>query len=183
LTSIQLEKLDTALNPPGVQTGLLPKLTQEWKTRGTDIKSLTDLLGCYYSDFKIVCVPAAGQSPKLIHDQYVKLRKAIVRASAFSAERRKAAGFLMSSEELECYTRSAFEHFFNDPTTPFNFLDAALRNNPIPATFSDHIAKAAAVLSGTPPPLSGTKALERLAPLVASAIFLDMTRKRLPHRG
>ena len=74
--------------------------------------------------------------------------------------------------------------FSKDANEPFNFLNTALRNNPIAATFADHITKVATVFSRTKPqPEYGTKVFEHLAPLVASAIFLGATRNRLPHRG
>lgn len=151
---------------------------------GGIIETHEDLLKCYYSGFKIVCIPCAEQPPSLIRAQYTKLHQEIALASATSAGRRKEAGLLLSSEEMECYLQNAFEHFSKDANEPFNFLNTALRNNPIAATFADHITKVATVFSRTKPqPEYGTKVFEHLAPLVASAIFLGATRNRLPHRG
>ena len=171
------------LDPMNNQTGLLPKLANQWRERGKPIRSFKDLLHCYYSGFKIICIPSANQPPQLIHNQYTKLYEEIRRASDISAERRETLGLLMSSEELEVYLRYAFEHFSGNGTEPFNFLDAAIRNNPIAATFADHIIKVAVLLMKRTTSQPGKQLFKELAPLVASSIFLSATRIRLPYRG
>ncbi|KAF8248857.1 FabD/lysophospholipase-like protein [Wilcoxina mikolae CBS 423.85] len=183
VTSRQLKKYEFILDPYSNQGGLLPRLAMQWRGRGKTIRSFEDLLYCYYSGFKIICIPSANQPPQLIHDQYTKLYDEIRLASKKSEEKREVLGMLMSSDDLEKYLRSAFEHFSENSTEPFNFLDSAIRNCPIAATFADHIIKVAILVMKMSPSQSGTEIFKKLAPLIASSIFLSATRKRLPWRA
>ncbi|KAL9607644.1 MAG: hypothetical protein Q9167_007458 [Letrouitia subvulpina] len=54
------------------------------------------------------------------------------------------AHMLSNVEELDVYLQAGFDHFTPKEDQPFNFVDVALRNNPIPRYFGDHILALAA---------------------------------------
>jgi len=163
--------------------GPLPKLAERWRKQGKKIATLQDLLLCYYSGFKVVCIPHSSRPPALLHEQYQKLYQEIQVASKSSEERRKSVGLLMISEELDRYFEIGLEHFSQNPEAPFNFLSSALKYNPINPTFKDHVLNLFVYMSKNFPEWSESEVLERTAPLVASCVFLDIFRKRYPYRG
>lgn len=161
----------------------MQRAVEKWTSLGKKITNLKELLMCYYSGIKIVCIPHARESPAVIDRQYKDLYKVIGEGSKKAYDLRIKAGLLMTSEELDIYLRHAFHHFSKSPSKPFNFLAAAFRHNPVPSTFKDHIAKAATHLMDQLPEISGTDIFKLLAPLVASCILLDASRNRYPHGG
>lgn len=182
VTALQLTSFDSAVHLEG-GSGYFADAVRKWSQRGKVVKSVYDLLHCYYSSFIIICIPAADQPPSLISAQYTKLYHQILLASNESGHKRRAAGMLMSSEQLQGYLESAFEHFCKNFKDPFNFLDAALATNPIATTFADQITKVASLLMERHHIENGRELFQQLAPLVASSIFIETTRNRLPHRG
>lgn len=161
----------------------MQRAVDKWTSLGKRITNLKELLMCYYSGIKIVCIPHARESPTVIDRQYKDLYRVIGEGSKKAYDLRIKAGLLMTSEELDIYLRHAFHHFSKSPSKPFNFLAAAFRHNPVPSTFKDHITKAAIHLMDQLPQESGTKIFKLLAPLVASCILLDASRNRYPHGG
>lgn len=178
-TSNALKDWNSLINISG---GQLTKIAACWRERGKKIHSLLDLIRCYYSGFKIICIPAARYPPSLIKQQYEKLYNEINTASSAAWGRRESSGFLMSAEELEYYLESAFDHFSKHPTTPFNFLTAACLYNPVAPTLKTHIVRLALYFMSCYPDDNGMQLFERVAPLVASSIFLDSHRQRYPAR-
>lgn len=83
-----------------------------------------------------------------------------------------------NSDELQFYLSAAFDHFANDLNKPFDFIDIALRNNPIPLNFKGNILKLSIAIKDMPekPPIPTI--FKALSPFVASCIMLDVTRQR-----
>lgn len=161
--------------------GPIAELAKQWVSRGKVIKSLQDLLQCYFNDFKIICIPAAKSfAPSLVKQQYQKLHDHIRLGSESSLERRQSSGLLMSAEELENYFEYAFDHFRMHPKAPFNFRSAALSRKPVTTTFKNHICKLTIHFMACYPDETGKDLFRRVAPLVASCIFLSAHRSRYP---
>lgn len=178
-TGDQLKKrADCIRNDP-----FMMKCVEKWRNLGKTINNLEELLMCYYSGIKIVCIPHAKESPAVIEQQYKVLYRVMEEGSQKAYDLRIKAGLLMTSEELDIYLRHAFHHFSKNPSKPFNFLAAAFHHNPVSSTFKDHIAKAAVHIMTQSPQMSGTDMFKLLAPLVASCILLDAFRSRYPHGG
>jgi len=163
---------------------LVSKLANQWAERKKSIKSLKDLISCYYGDFKIICIPSANDPPHLIGTQYSKLRELITQGAQVSESARRRAGLLMTSEDLDYYLEQGFDHYCSSKV-PFNFLEAAVRAKPVSITFSDHLLRTALILLKQRPNDNGQSFLQKLAPIVASSIFLDVIRKNLKihHQG
>ena len=159
------------------------RLAHEWRTeRNKAIKSLNDLILCYYSDFKIICIPSANHPPHIINKQYTKLGGLISTGARDSKNARKLAGRLMTSEDLDYYLEQGFDHF-STSKLPFNFLQAALHAKHVSIRFSDHLLRAALILLRQRPNDSGVGLLGDLAAIFASSIFLDVIRKKIPYKG
>jgi hypothetical protein len=163
--------------------GQLPTLAERWRKNGREIKTLKDLLLCYYSDFSVVCIPDSNYPPTLIREQYVKLYNVIEEASKNSEKKRQSVGLSMTSEELDRYFEIGLEHFSQNPETAFNFLSSALKYNPINPTFKDHVLNLFVYMTKNFPKWSEPEILQQTERLVASCVFLDISRKRYPYRG
>ncbi|KAF8241567.1 hypothetical protein K440DRAFT_569550 [Wilcoxina mikolae CBS 423.85] len=181
LTNIQLNKHADCIN---THKGLLSRLVKDWNDRGKNIKSLRDLINCYYFDMRIICIPHMISVPTLIQ-QYQKLQIEIETATKRTRQKRIEAELLMNDNELDLYFGYAFDHFSLKPDEPFNFLNAAFHHNPVQSTFKDHITRTASYLISTYQTSSditesGSKIFNQLGRLVASSILLDACRKRYP---
>lgn len=183
-TSSTLKKYRDLINPnPAKGTTCLSVLATQWREVGKKISSLEDLISCYFSAFKIICIPAAKlYPPSLIKGQYQMLQSAIDQGSTLSWERRKSLGLLMSATELEYYLESAFDHFSKNPKAPFNFLSAALSHKPVASTLEDNICEITVYFMSCHPTADGAEIFNKVAPFVASCIFLNTHRCRYPRR-
>ncbi|KAF8540174.1 hypothetical protein BDD12DRAFT_980545 [Trichophaea hybrida] len=108
----------------------LEGLARQWRIRGKEIHTLKDLISCYYCGIKIICVPHMNAAPSRINTQYRKLQGLIKNASMETYKMRCNAELLMNSEELDIYFSYAFNHFSQNPTKPFDFLNAAFQHSP-----------------------------------------------------
>ncbi|KAF8542774.1 hypothetical protein BDD12DRAFT_875866 [Trichophaea hybrida] len=97
LTNIQLNKHANCIN---THKGLLSQLVKDWNGRGKDIKSLRDLINCYYSNMRIICIPHMISVPTLIQ-QYQKLQIEIEIATQRTRQKRIEAELLMNDNELD----------------------------------------------------------------------------------
>ena len=158
----------------------LEGLAREWRARDKEVTTLKDLISCYYCGIKIICVPHMNAAPSRISGQYKKLQGLIKEASEETFKMRQNAELLMNSEELDIYFSYAFNHFSQNPTKPFDFVNAAFQHSPIEATFKYHILKSATRLMETGQFESDYVLFDELAPLVASSILLDVCRKGYP---
>lgn len=155
----------------------LSRLARAWQKKGRRIRSVLDLIHCYYSSFKVVRVPTKGRY-QLLDDQVKKLHQLIHRSCIGSFETKQAARMQLDSDELEVYIQSAYEHFTSEAglTEPFDFRQISLRHNPIPRDFGGHILELAVKLQSSQPSIGGHWVFQILCPLVASSIVLNCTR-------
>ncbi|KAK0515924.1 hypothetical protein JMJ35_001958 [Cladonia borealis] len=158
----------------------IPALQQHvdsWRTLGRVIKTTKDLLECYYSSVTVVRIPANGR-PMLIDQQVGKLHTEIVDKCNQSHYKKRKVRMLSNSEDLQLYLQLAFDHFSQDLDTPFNFVEVALKTNPIPLDISGNILKLAVLIRDCRPSWKVVKIFERLSLMVASCIMLDIHRHR-----
>ena len=154
---------------------------KKWKVRDKEIRTLKDLILCYYSGIKIICIPHNRIAPgPFLIEQYKALYQHLVWASDETRKLRQQRGLLWDWHQLDIYLGSAFDHFSRDPVQPFNFLNAGFRYNPVRSTFHTHILAAAIRIKDRKQDIS-VNIFEKLAPLIASSILLDICRKKLPH--
>jgi hypothetical protein len=86
---------------------------------------------------------------------------------------------LATSDELNQYLQAAFDHFSQNLDTPFNFLEIAFKNSPIPRDFGGNILKLAAAIQEVQETVDGPGIFEKLSVMVASCIILDCARHGL----
>ncbi|KAA8902468.1 hypothetical protein FN846DRAFT_955469 [Sphaerosporella brunnea] len=181
LTGTQLQKNKDCIR--GDQN--LIKLVEQWEKRNKKINTLEELVRCYYTDIKIMCIPninAKHSSPSFLLEQYSRLHEEIRQAADKTSERRKKAELLLNSDDLNAYFGYAFDHFSRNGEQPFDFLAAALAHNPVRRTLTTHVVKAAvSLMVGTF--RSSFELFKGLAPLIASSILLDVCRKNLPRKS
>lgn len=148
-----------------------------WVGRGRRIRTMKDLLECYYSSITVVRIPGEGRY-MMIDDQITKLHHVITRrcAESFSAKRRSR--MLSNSENLNVYLQCAFDHFSQDLHTPFNFMDISFKINPIPLDFGGNILKLAVAMKATHAD-DPRRIFKELSHMVASCILLDCARQDL----
>ncbi|EON62430.1 hypothetical protein W97_01652 [Coniosporium apollinis CBS 100218] len=150
-----------------------------WRNRGKKIKSMKDLIECFYSSVTVVRIPTKGRY-MLINEQVEKLHQEIVSACNNAYIARQKARMLCDADGLQIYLQSAFDHFSRDLDTPFNFIEVSLKNNPIPLDFRGNILKLAlAIRDWSQDSIrSGPRIFKILGPMVASCIMLDFARQK-----
>ena len=148
-----------------------------WTSRGKAIHTMKDLLECYYSSVRVVRIPMKGRY-MLIDEQVAKLHQEITKSCSISFYAKKRARMLSNTDELNVYLQSAFDHFSQDLDTPFNFIEVAFKNNPIPQDFGGNILKlAASIHSSGFCKGDGPRLFRELGVMVASCISLDCARQ------
>jgi hypothetical protein len=84
---------------------------------------------------------------------------------------------LIDANELQPYLQAAFDHFARDLDTPFDFVQAAFINSPIPLDFGGNILKLAINLMDAWQNIAdGPMIFRELSYMVASCITLDSAR-------
>ncbi|KAA8903651.1 hypothetical protein FN846DRAFT_779968 [Sphaerosporella brunnea] len=162
----------------------LRKFADQWRSPSKPISTLKDLLLCYYSGIKIIGIPDMNTyHASYVLERYETLRKEIHDAAAVTKKLRMKAELLLNSDDLDVYFGYAFNHFAEHPNSPFDFLNAAFLRNPVRATFTPHIVKAAMSLHESRTFNTAAELFHKLAPLVASSILLEVCRKGYPQKA
>ena len=154
------------------------ELVKKWEERKRPIKTVSDLIHCYYSSFSVVRIPVAGQYGRM-NDQVNKLYRKIIEKCTDSHVKKATKRMLSSSDELEIYLQAGFDHFSQVLDKPFNFVEVAIRNNPIPQDFEGHILQLAILMTPnfTFDVRDGKGLINKLSEMVASCIVLNCTLK------
>jgi hypothetical protein len=150
-----------------------------WRRKGAAVGSMLDLFRCYYADISVVRVPQKGRY-MLINSQINKLHQEIVKHCDASFSAKDEAHMLSNVDELNSYLQAGFDHFTTKENVPFNFVDVAFKNNPIPRDFGDHILGMAIKIQEVTHVRNGSKLFEALSFMVASCIFTDCIRQSRP---
>lgn len=138
---------------------------------------MKDLLLCYYSSISVVRIPTKGRY-MLIDQQVGKLHKQIVSKCSLSFSTKRKTRMLSNSDELNVYLQCAFDNFSQDLDTPFNFIEVAFKNNPIPTDFGGNILQLAVAIKNCLR-YDGPQTFRELAYMVASCVMLDCVQHSL----
>lgn len=155
---------------------------EDWRKRGTRIHNMLDLFRCYYADICVIRIPTKGRY-MLADTQINKLHHKIVQNCDASFRAKNDAHMLSNADELNTYLQAGFDHFATKEDQPFNFVEVALKNNPIPRDFGDHILGIAAEVRKVTEILDGPALFKKLSFMVASCIFIDCIRQRRPGKS
>jgi hypothetical protein len=156
------------------------KWVQFWQERGRDIYTLKELLMAFYSDIRVVLIPEKGR-PGQVHRQYRTLRDEIHRAAFRSQRCRQRANLLLNSAQFNPYLQIAYEHFSTTLDTPFDFIKASSFFYDI-AQDSNPILSLIRACFALWPRDTSQQVLLPLAPLIASAMMLDVIRREIKGR-
>ncbi len=148
-----------------------------WRLAARSIKTTKDLLECFYSSITIVRIPAKGRY-MIMEEQVAKFYSQIVDKCSQSHYAKRKAHMLSNSDDLQLYLQLAFDHFSQNLDDPFDFVKVALKINPIPSDFSGNILRLAVAIKDHYPMRKVADIFERLSPIVASCIILDIHRHR-----
>lgn len=151
-------------------------LRDEWVSRGKRIRTMKDLLECYYSSITVVRIPGDGRY-MMIDDQIKKLHDVITKRCNESFNAKRRSRMLSNSETLKVYLECAFDHFAQDLHTPFDFMDVSFKINPIPLDFGGNILKLAVALKDRFE--DPRRIFKELSFMVSSCILLDIVRQSL----
>jgi hypothetical protein len=152
--------------------------SEYWNSHGKSVETMRDLLGCYYSSIRVVCVPRKGRY-MLVEEQVQKLHLEIDSACKQSYDAKRVSRMLATSDELNQYLQAAFDHFSQNLDTPFNFLEIAFKNSPIPRDFGGNILKLAVAVQEVQETADGPGIFKKLSVMIASCIILDCARHGL----
>lgn len=158
------------------------RYAEHWRKKGRRINNMLDLVRCYYADISVVRIPEKGRY-MLTNSQINKLHHKIVLHCDASFSAKDDAHMLSNVEELDAYLQAGFDHFTTKEDQPFNFVDVALRNNPIPRDFGDHILAMAAKIRIVTKVCDGPHLFKILSSMVASCIFTDCIRASRPGKA
>lgn len=148
-----------------------------WHERGRYIYTLRDLVTAFYSDIRIVLVPEKGR-PGQVHHQYKVLRDEIRRASYRSQQHRQRANLLLNSVQFNPYLQIAYGHFSVTLDIPFDFIEASSSFYDIAQDRNPILSLIRACFALWPRDTS-QQVLLPLAPLMASAMMLDVIRREI----
>ncbi|KAF2134377.1 hypothetical protein P153DRAFT_402048 [Dothidotthia symphoricarpi CBS 119687] len=152
------------------------ELREYWTNQGKPIRTMEDLLKCYYSSVTVVRIPGEGRY-MMIDEQVKKLHDVVSKRCTESFNAKRKSRMLSNSDALNVYLQCAFDHFAQDLHTPFNFMDISFKINPIPLDFGGNILKlAVAMKSQYNDP---TRIFQELSFMVSSCILLDIARQSL----
>jgi hypothetical protein len=175
-TNDLLEANDHLINPV-YSSSQVTKLVEKWRKRNRPIKSLRELLRCYYASFQVVRLPEAKDLPRLSR-QVSQLHGVIVETCKISYLNKQKVGLLSSAEDLSFYIQQAFTHFSKNLNDPFDFKGYSLIRNPIPQNLGGHILRVALMIQRQYSSRSGDWIFERLSFMVASCFLYDCTTYR-----
>ncbi|KAI1453420.1 hypothetical protein F4805DRAFT_443421 [Annulohypoxylon moriforme] len=158
----------------------LYEYVQIWRKRGKEIKSTEDLLTQYYSSITIIRIPRRG-SYMLMDQQAEKLFNLIKSRCSDSHLKKKQARMLANSDMFQVYLQASYDHFTKDLESPFDFVQEALRNNPVSRSFEGNILNLAVSMKDHSKDKGlrddASKLFLKLAPMVASCVMFDAVRQ------
>jgi hypothetical protein len=154
-------------------------LANRWRNKQRKtIRNTQDLLACYYSSVTVVRIPTLGRW-MLIYEQIGQLHSQIQRRCGESKFRKEEVRMSLTSDALDGFLQSAFDHFSKNLSTAFDFMKESVKNNPIPQDFRGNVLKLAIAVkecNNFPNREDGPRIFEHLSYLVASCIMLDYVR-------
>ncbi|KAF2725665.1 hypothetical protein K431DRAFT_260515 [Polychaeton citri CBS 116435] len=177
LLSCLTEALDSKEGVPRFR-----ELAQHWRDLGVPINSIEDLILRYYSTFKVIRMPRKPHYA-LMERQICTLHDQIKANCEVSFWAKRKARMLTTSEELNVYLQSAFEHYSRTLSTPFNFVQVSWLMNPVTYDFGGHLLQLAKSIAALEPIYRRNAARSRwifdqMSILIASCVMLDCARHR-----
>lgn len=147
-----------------------------------DSLSSRELLKCFYSEVRVIRVPAKRpERYSLIDEQIRQLRNLIIDAGEKAHHAKTLSRRLNDVDALQEYLQASFDHFATNIEQPFDFKSVSLRTRAIAQDFGDHIINLASTVQENTT-AKGKTLFKGLVSLVASCILLDYVRNNLPGR-
>ena len=109
-------------------------------------------------------------------EQVNMLRRVIADRCVQSHKQKRKARLRLNADDFNVYLQAAFDHFTYNLDKPFNFIEVALRNNPLPENLGDHILQLALAIQAhyrSQSTVSGQWIFNVVGQIIASCILLD----------
>ena len=152
---------------------------EKWRNYGKKIETTENLLRCYYSSITFVRLPSKEHA-MLLHKQVKMLHSVITETCARSHYWKRRTGMLSNSEDFQVYLQHAYDHFSRNLDDPFDFVEIGLQIRPIPSDFAGNIVRLAVAVHHHQPFTKFVDTFNKLSPMVASCIMLDIQRYSRP---
>ncbi|OCK81310.1 hypothetical protein K432DRAFT_425035 [Lepidopterella palustris CBS 459.81] len=149
-----------------------------WRNRGKQIKSVEDLILCYYSRLRVVRIPTDFR-PKLLHEQALKLHGEVQRGISVVQERKARLRLLLNALDFQVFFQHALDHICTAMDKPFDFVQASFSNSRLSSDFSQSILSMAIALKKSSSPPDAAVIFDKLSNLIASCIMLDAIRNHV----
>lgn len=156
---------------------IFKKYVERFRQRNHHIIDMKELLRCYYSEVTVLRIPGKNHF-QLLDDQRKQLYSIIKEGCDRSHKVKKQCQMLSSSDDLQIYLQSAFDHFALSLDKPFDFVAASVKDRPIPSDFADHILHLADMVSKTTGKTKTDEVFSQLTTIASSCILLDAIRKK-----
>ncbi|KAF4448554.1 hypothetical protein F53441_8031 [Fusarium austroafricanum] len=161
------------------------RLQRFWKEREHPIEKTADLLRCYYSDFKVVLIPAltgkSSPAETVAVSQSIKRLYETIRASVAQVRRCKIQSCTESDlATLNTHLNRSLSILGQDDRNALDLHEIVTEDSPIPTKLSDHMASTLQKMCkylklDTTDEIGGEQALvDRFAPYVGACIVAQM---------
>lgn len=162
----------------------LKTLAETRRSPDRPVNTIGDLIHCYFSNIRIVSIPIMTESPALFQKQHQLLSRIISEETKLARINRLHAELLLNCEELALCLTYAFKHYSTNKSQPFNFATSAVKCRRPEPSFRSHVIQLARLMLDNLPTRLSRSAFNTdiLAPLVASALLLDVCRNEYPDR-
>jgi hypothetical protein len=180
VTDTQLEAIKKALE----KKKELKEKVAFWIKRNVNIKTIKNLLECYYASVKVIRIPKL-HDPELLEHQVSKLYDTISAKCNESQERRRQCRMRLDAVKLHLYLRNAFDHFATYADKPFDFVKASFDINPISPSFGlrDGILRLAITVQPLIEDHSGLLVWQRISRVIASCFMLNAHQRSVKGLG
>lgn len=116
---------------------------ETWRTRGRGIRTASDLIRCYYDDFKVIPIPQHNNGPstaKKVCERIKQLYREIHSLSENIYHKRKEANMCMDISTFNSYIRKSTKILARDLKSSIDFYPLAKGDNSLPTRLSEHLA-------------------------------------------
>ncbi|KAH8684241.1 hypothetical protein BGZ60DRAFT_397086 [Tricladium varicosporioides] len=173
-TSALLESMSDTID----QNIAFAKFAKFWRNRDREIRTVEELLLCYYSAVKVVRLPTDANL-NIVHQQTERLYEEIKAGCKAAQNRKSSLRMLLDAENMQEYLQFAFDHYSHSLDVPFDFIQASFLHSPIPSNFGRSILKLAISSIKSQGRLDSKSIFNKISNLVGSCIMLDAVRNNV----
>jgi hypothetical protein len=128
-------------------SGSFSEQVDEWQKRGKTLKTASDLILCYYSSIRVVCIPAhpgghgseARKAARYIAQQYRVLDQEIRLAYKRQRDTKLSLDMNLTVETFNNFVDHAFDRLSRNLNTSIDFYYLSTQHRSAPSSFNSHL--------------------------------------------